>query len=225
MKSLNSLPIDWNDELSSLLDNNESTLAYLKVDLNTQLQFADGIIVMTSRRLIAKMRGEGAWQEWFFREDLKLIQRDHAGIGFLELQDTHKRLAYWRYRLSDHSVINDFIESFNYQRDNFTRNGTDFSSPFIVPEEKSNESAQSLLETSSSDESAEETPSTWTLLRLWRFAKPYKGRLLLGFLLTLCSTAATLVPPYLTMPLMDNVLIPYQNRSTLKWRLFIYQAC
>ena len=219
MKSLNSLPIDWNDELSSLLDNNESTLAYLKVDLNTQLQFADGIIVMTSRRLIAKMRGEGAWQEWFFREDLKLIQRDHAGIGFLELQDTHKRLAYWRYRLSDHSVINDFIESFNYQRDNFTRNGTDFSSPFIVPEEKSNESAQSLLETSSSDESAEETPSTWTLLRLWRFAKPYKGRLLLGFLLTLCSTAATLVPPYLTMPLMDNGLIPYQNGEPINAEL------
>lgn len=219
MRSLNSLPIDWNDELSLLLDNNESTLAYLKVDLNTQLQFADGIIVMTSRRLIAKMRGEGAWQEWFFREDLKLIQRDHAGIGFLELQDSHKRLAYWRYRLSDHSVINDFIESFNYQRDNFTRNGTDFSSPFIVPEEKSNESAQSLLETSSSDESAEETPSTWTLLRLWRFAKPYKGRLLLGFLLTLCSTAATLVPPYLTMPLMDNVLIPYQNGEPINAEL------
>lgn len=219
MRSLNSLPIDWNDELSSLLDNNESTLAYLKVDLNTQLQFADGIIVMTSRRLIAKMRDEGAWQEWLFREDLKLIQRDHAGIGFLELQDTHKRLAYWRYRLSDHSVVNDFIESFNYQRDHFTQNGTDFSSPFIVPEEKSNESAQSLLETSSSDESAEETPSTWTLLRLWRFAKPYKGRLLLGFLLTLCSTAATLVPPYLTMPLMDNVLIPYQNGEPINAEL------
>lgn len=219
MRSLNSLPIDWNDELSSLLDNNESTLAYLKVDLNTQLQFADGIIVMTSKRLMAKMRGEGAWQEWLFREDLKLIQRDHAGIGFLELQDTHQRLAYWRYRLSDHSVINDFIESFNYQRDHFTQNGTDFSSPFIVPEEKSNESAQSLLETSSSDESAEETPSTWTLLRLWRFAKPYKGRLLLGFLLTLCSTAATLVPPYLTMPLMDNVLIPYQNGEPINAEL------
>ena len=219
MRSLNSLPIDWNDELSSLLDNNESTLAYLKVDLNTQLQFADGIIVMTSKRLIAKMRGEGAWQEWLFREDLKLIQRDHAGIGFLELQDTHKRLAYWRYRLSDHSVVNDFIESFNYQRDHFIQNGTDFSSPFIVPEEKSNESAQSLLETSSSDESAEETPSTWTLLRLWRFAKPYKGRLLLGFLLTLCSTAATLVPPYLTMPLMDNVLSPYQNGEPINAEL------
>jgi ATP-binding cassette subfamily B protein len=32
-----------------------------------------------------------------------------------------------------------------------------------------------------------------------------------GFVLTLLGTAANLVPPYLTMPLMDNVLIPFQN--------------
>jgi ATP-binding cassette subfamily B protein len=37
------------------------------------------------------------------------------------------------------------------------------------------------------------------------------GQLLLGFLLMLGSTAAHMIPPYLTMPLMDNVLIPYQN--------------
>jgi ATP-binding cassette subfamily B protein len=54
-------------------------------------------------------------------------------------------------------------------------------------------------------------PSTWTLLRLWRFARPYRNQLLAGFLLTLAATAATLVPPYLTMPMMDKVLIPYQN--------------
>nr|MBP7493393.1 ATP-binding cassette domain-containing protein [Rhodoferax sp.] len=54
-------------------------------------------------------------------------------------------------------------------------------------------------------------PSTWTLFRLWRFAKPYKGQLLLGFCLTLLGTAASLVPPYLAMPLMDEVLIPFQN--------------
>jgi ATP-binding cassette subfamily B protein len=46
------------------------------------------------------------------------------------------------------------------------------------------------------------------LFRLWRFAKPYKMQLLLGFFLTLAATAATLVPPYLSMPLMDEILIP-----------------
>jgi ATP-binding cassette subfamily B protein len=54
-------------------------------------------------------------------------------------------------------------------------------------------------------------PSTWVLFRLWRFARPYRLQLLAGFLLTLASTAATLVPPYITLPLMDDVLIPYQN--------------
>ncbi|MEM5346324.1 ABC transporter transmembrane domain-containing protein, partial [Paraburkholderia azotifigens] len=57
----------------------------------------------------------------------------------------------------------------------------------------------------------ETPPSTWALLRLWRFARPYRWQLLAGFLLTVLSTGATLVPPYLTMPLMDKVLIPYQN--------------
>jgi ATP-binding cassette subfamily B protein len=57
---------------------------------------------------------------------------------------------------------------------------------------------------------------TWTLFKLWRFARPYRGQLLLGFVLTLASTAATLVPPYLTMPLMDDVLIPYQNGKSIE---------
>ena len=62
-------------------------------------------------------------------------------------------------------------------------------------------------------------PSTWTLFRLWRFAHPYRWQLLSGFLLTLAATAATLVPPYLTMPLMDNVLIPFQNGTPIDWPL------
>jgi ATP-binding cassette subfamily B protein len=67
-------------------------------------------------------------------------------------------------------------------------------------------------------------PSTWTLFKLWRFARPYQWQLLMGFVLTLASTAATLVPPYLTMPLMDDVLIPYQNGKpidpvTVSWYL------
>ena len=34
---------------------------------------------------------------------------------------------------------------------------------------------------------------------------------LLGILLMVASTAAAMVPPYLTMPILDKVLIPYQN--------------
>ncbi|MEG1115857.1 MAG: ABC transporter ATP-binding protein, partial [Janthinobacterium sp.] len=64
--------------------------------------------------------------------------------------------------------------------------------------------------------------STWTLFRLWRFAHPYRGQLALGFLLMLLSTAAHMIPPYLTAPLMDNVLIPYQNGKHIDPWLVVY---
>ena len=43
--------------------------------------------------------------------------------------------------------------------------------------------------------------------------------MLAGFALLLIGTAATMVPPYLTMPLMDKVLIPYQNGQPVDYRL------
>lgn len=63
--------------------------------------------------------------------------------------------------------------------------------------------------------------STWVLLRLWRFAHPYRKQLAAGFALTLASTAATLVPPYLTIPLMDDILIPFQNGQKIETGLVL----
>jgi ATP-binding cassette subfamily B protein len=63
---------------------------------------------------------------------------------------------------------------------------------------------------------------TWALLRLARFAAPYRGALIVGLILTLLSTAATLVPPYLTMPLMDDVLIPFQNGKPIDYDLVAF---
>lgn len=51
------------------------------------------------------------------------------------------------------------------------------------------------------------------LLRLGRFALPYHQRLMPGFALTLASTAATQVPPYLTIPLTDKVLLRFRRGS------------
>jgi ATP-binding cassette subfamily B protein len=43
------------------------------------------------------------------------------------------------------------------------------------------------------------------------FRPAVRWQLALGFALMLLSTGAHMIPPYLTIPLMDNVLIPYQN--------------
>lgn len=49
------------------------------------------------------------------------------------------------------------------------------------------------------------------LLRLVEFARPQFPLIMLGFFLTLLSTLVGLIPPYLTMPLTDDVLIPMQQ--------------
>lgn len=210
--SLNNLPSTWIDGLSSQLAHEENILAWLEIDLDRQLHFATGLIIVTDQRLLAKTADDENWQTWSYQPGLLLTQRDHAGVGCLELCDQHARLGFWRYRLDHAMAVNRLIECFTQQLEYRLSGNLPESSPasiqctncgaFLPPEQD---------ECPFCEKQSHTPPSTWTLLRLWRFAKPYKGRLLIGFLLTLCSTAATLVPPYLTMPLMDNVLIPYQN--------------
>lgn len=220
LSSFDHLPSIWADELSLLLNDDESVLAWIETDLNRQLQFAEGIVVVTNERLITKMVGDETWHEWRYQKGLLLTQRDYAGVGCLELFDPQTRLAYWRYRLGNDIAVSRLIECFTQQLD-YCLTGklslpthTQIQCPncatLLSPDQE---------ECPVCDKQIHTPPSTWTLLRLWRFAKPYRGRLLIGFLLTLCSTAATLVPPYLTMPLMDNVLIPYQNGQPINTEL------
>jgi ATP-binding cassette subfamily B protein len=58
---------------------------------------------------------------------------------------------------------------------------------------------------------APEVPLGSSFKRLAKFARPRAGIAALAALLTVASTAASLVPPYLTKPLLDDVLIPYQE--------------
>jgi ATP-binding cassette subfamily B protein len=209
---VNNLPSIWVNQVTSQLTGEENVLAWLEIDLNTHLHFSEGIVVVTNKRLLAKMAGDEIWQDWHYQQGLLLTQRDYAGVGCLELFDAHARIAYWRYRLGNDITVSRLIACFTQQLDYHLTGKLSLSSHTQVQ----CPNCATLLsddqeECPVCDKQIHTPPSSWTLLRLWRFAKPYKGRLLIGFLLTLCSTAATLVPPYLTMPLMDNVLIPYQN--------------
>jgi ATP-binding cassette subfamily B protein len=53
--------------------------------------------------------------------------------------------------------------------------------------------------------------SVSVLFRLISFARPHFPLLLLGSVLTTAATAASLLPPYLTMFLIDGVLTPHQK--------------
>ena len=209
--SLSDLPAQWLDGIRAQLRPLENVRAVLEVDLDTRLHFARGLLLVTDQRLLACDAGPTGWQSWELRPGLRLSRQDHAGVGQLELLDDGGRLAHWRYTLGQNLQAQRLAEQFALYLHSRVS-----GQPVRQPEQHLCPSCKAPLEPGQDEcpicaRVIHTPPSTWTLLRLWRFARPYKGQLLLGFVLTLLGTAASLVPPYLTMPLMDEVLIPYQN--------------
>ena len=215
------IPASWQTDVQAHLQSGENVLACLEIDLDLQLRFSAGIVVVTSSRLFTKTAESAGWQEWPYRPHLSLVHHDHAGVGTLELHDETRRLASWRYTLGHNPDALRLIGQFEQQCAAAVA-----GRPVVPPADASCPSCHAPLPPDQEEcqicvRELHTPPSTWTLFRLWRFAKPYKGQLILGFLLTLASTAATLVPPYLTMPLMDNVLIPYQNGQSIDVNLVV----
>jgi ATP-binding cassette subfamily B protein len=209
------LPHAWQAPLLAALRPDEALLAWAELDLDGQLRFASGLVALTNRRLLAS-DGSNPWQEWPLRADLGLHRFDHAGVGSLELCDATGRLAHWRYTLARATAVKQLVGSFTHQVDSLASGiAIDASAELLCP------ACRTPLIPGQEDcptcaRNLQSPPSTLTLLRLWRFARPYRWQLLAGFLLMLGGTAATMIPPYLTMPLMDEVLIPYQNGAPIE---------
>lgn len=205
------LPDRWRSDIQAQLSQGENVVSALEVDLDQQLRFAKGVVVITNTRLLARAPGQEQWQAWPFSSDLSLEHHDHAGVGHLELVAARGRLAAWRFTLGQNLQAIRLVEHFAAQRDSHSS-----GEPVISDETNMCPSCKAPLEPDQEEcpvctKVVYTPPSTWTLFRLWRFARPYKLQLGLGFLLMLLSTGAHMIPPYLTIPLMDKVLIPYQN--------------
>ena len=225
------LPFFWQEGLLSHVHHGENVLAWLEVDLNDELIFKKTLVILTDQRVISVDEAQKSWDFWALSPDLALRVVDHAGVGTLALHQGGSRLKAWRFTLGleaavlrwklgfeNHltgqaqaaSFFGQSLASSSAGVDDWAEPGVGQMRHVLCP------FCQNVVDALEEEcavclEKGQAPTSTWTLLKLWRFAKPYQWQLLMGFLLTLASTAATLVPPYLTMPLMDDVLIPYQN--------------
>jgi ATP-binding cassette subfamily B protein len=216
-----SLPEHWQPDVEKKLASGENVLSSVEVDLDARLRFTKGIIVVTDRRLLVRAPGETAWGEWSYRPGLELKHHDHAGVGHLELVDQHGRLAAWRFTLGQNLHAIRVLDQFREQLESHLS-----GQPVRAAEQHVCPSCKAPLEPDEEEcpictKVIHTPPSTWTLFRLWRFAKPYRGQLAAGFILMLLSTAAHMIPPYLTMPLMDKVLIPFQNGQQVDKKLVV----
>jgi ATP-binding cassette subfamily B protein len=217
------LPDSWHSDVQQQLLSGENVLAGFEVDLDERLYFARGLLIVTDRRLLAcparvpdrATAHAPAWLAWDLTPGMRLQHQDHAGVGTLSLTLPDHRVAHWRFTLSRNVAAMRLQEIANLRCEQLEEGeGAPPQLALRCPNCKRPLDFPGATCAACSPDLHTPT-STWGLMRLWRFAKPYQQRLLLGFVLTLASTAATLVPPYLTMPLMDEVLIPFQNGKAI----------
>ena len=229
------LPIFWQEGVLSRVHLGENVLAWLEVDLNDELRFKKTLLILTDQRVFSTDEAQKSWNSSPLSPDLTLRVLDHAGVGTVSLHQGATRLAAWRFTLGLEAAVLRWKLRFESQLGQAGTSGSfmgqslgaqgpddaDWVEPGVAQmRHVLCPLCQNVVDASDEEcavclEKEQAPPSTWTLFKLWRFARPYQGQLLLGFVLTLASTAATLVPPYLTMPLMDDVLIPYQNGKSI----------
>jgi ATP-binding cassette subfamily B protein len=198
LDALSRLPEPLRRPLQSQIDPTEAILAIFRFDLDESLRFREGALVLTSARLLAADPAEQGIEihAWPLSEVRSLTFRDRGGLGALEAMGEKRRLGCWHYTVALARDAKAFADALPAHRAE--------SSGDAVPEAAS--------EPEPEGEQAEGTARLGNLFRLVRFARPHLAVLALGVVLTLGTTAAGMVPPYVTWPLVDEILSPYQNK-------------
>jgi ATP-binding cassette, subfamily B, bacterial len=216
------IPPIWRTEVEAQLAAGEHLLAVFEPDLDTQLEFADGFVVLTDRRILSfdadrKCGSNGAagkrekWQSWTLDRIAKLRTREGVGVGVLELVGPTALEIIWQYTMARSPGATHFVQAFQ----NISTAGTPTKkekhplAATICPSCGARiEPPQTVCEACTPSAAPPPVRSLW---RLGRFAKPRAGMIALGFALTFASISFGLLPPYLTILLLNNVLIPKQN--------------
>lgn len=222
--------------LTTQLRPDESILATLTVDLDARRRYARSLLALVGApagqpdapcsgaparaRLLAidSCDGEPLCQRaWSLEEIDDLASDDRGGAGVLQALAPSGLLAEWHYTAARKEECRRFVARFDALRRS-VRTGeplagaADRTCPACGKELPEDSPVCSCTRVA-------EKPAVTSLLRLLLFARSRVGMTLAGLLLTLASTAAGLVPPYLTMPILDRVLVPYQSGEPARFDL------
>ena len=180
---------DW----QAKLPDGERILFQVSLDINASRQFDRIVLVLTARRLL-EIR-DGQWtNDWELGPDFALRSSVFSGLGSLKLLNGANLVCEWAFTAAKANDVSRIMVLAN-----------------AIAQDQSYEEA---IPTMDSDGPIAAPAAAKSLLRLTRFTKGRMGLALSGIVLTLSATAAGLIWPYLTMPLIDNVLIPWQNLDT-----------
>ena len=207
----------------------ETVLATCRFDLDGSLRFTDGWIVLTDRRLIADKPasadgadGAGPWS-WPLDADTHVDVRMRAAVGRLELSRHGRVVARWLFTPARAKAVHALEDACDARAATLRARAAPGGRAGRAGRKAaaSDQPAEDRRPQSASARGDDDFPqpagtASWrALARVLSFARPHAGMAILGGVLSLASTSAALVPPYLTMPLVDQVLIPRQNGADI----------
>ncbi len=189
----------------------ERMVARFLTELDASLHFHGGLMVLTNTRLlhVEESKSGGAQsQAWTLAEIQDLKLEEMGATAAIHLMQAEASVWHWRLTSGHLREVETFLSRFKEQRG-------------MVSAEKD-------LSEDDEDVFADADPATpaaasQPLLRLFRFSRSWRKLMLLGFLLTVASTSAGLIGPWLTMSLVDDVLIPLQSATQEVRVSLVYQ--
>ena len=218
-ESISIAPHVWQKAIAKRMQAHETVVAFFEADLDQTLRFAPTLLLLTEQRVMEFSStviedGDGASEasgQWELGEDWILTCHEKDALGTMVVNRGSERGAFWRYTVAKAASAGAFVLKCNLARKRLL--GAAFN-----PEETADAKCPSCGGAYPSDQDAcpqcaaadedDEKPHYSALVRLWQFARPRATIIALGLVLTLACTAAQLLPPLLTVPLVDKVLIP-----------------
>ena len=193
----------------------ERILARFLTDLDASLHFHQGLIVLTNRRLLhvepAKTE-DLSFRSWRITDIEDLVLEEMGATAELHLIQAGVQSHLWRSTSGCIRAADAFLAKFKEQQRALRSDAT------------------SILQTMDSeddpfdaDEARTSSPTGSPLWRLIKFSSPWYRLMALGFTLAVLSTLTSLVAPYLTGNLVDNVLIPLQSATERVHVKHVYQ--
>ncbi len=202
----------------------EAVLGWFEPDLDREMHFRSGLLVLTGQRLVDWTMGPGdalrtaePERTWEIGPADRLAISEEAGIVTLRLIGAEGSRAEWRSTAARKAAAAAFAGQLGGRLD--ADHGGGGSAPACPGCGAELSGAGAPCPVCAPKEPAARNRS---LLRLWQFARRRIRMIAFGFVLTLASTAAGLVPPYLTMPLVDEVLVPYQQGQAVQLQKLLW---
>jgi len=196
-----------------VIDLGEAVLAVARFDLDREGRFTSGRMILTRGKLVSDdpATGDqgGSPLAWPLDARVHLRIRLRTSFGSLELVRDGRTESVWMFSAAKAPGMQALAEAWE-SRGRVSHHET----------EPAHEPAAPAQSPRWDDDDREPAGTTWTpLWRVMAFVHGHAGMAILGSVLSLASTGMALVPPYVTMPLVDDVLIPRQSGHDIPFTL------